>query len=470
VKRDLRDLLCVGVVRAAMSAIVLWGGFRAVSDDDFARIVHAQEFALNPALDPTGTSWLPFPFWFGGSAMMLFGTSITVARGVALVLGIASSLLLYAAARLLVKNRDGALIGALLATVFPWAARLGVATVPELPAAALSVFALATLAHERPGHRMWGALALLVATLCRYEPWLVAGVFAAFSLYDASRSRGDRVRFASAAALAVLGPALWLIHNAMTHGDVLHFLARVSAYKRAVGGASGVWALIGYPLSLVREEPELVIVAAVLVNHGRGIPKSFRRPVVGLGVMLALLSVAAIPGGAPTHHGGRAVLAIWLVLAIGVGEGARRALASDLRWRFALFVIALMPLGAGILRPWYARLDSFITRADEVAIGASVSGHLDERRALVEAQDYGFFAIQAGSGAPPRVLLDRNVDPRRAQRPSSFSSEAAIRDRAAELGANIVIGHVTPVTQRLGAPVATAGPWGAWVLARPSRN
>jgi hypothetical protein len=32
-----------------------------VSDDDYARVVIAQRLSL--ALDPSGTSWLPFPFW-----------------------------------------------------------------------------------------------------------------------------------------------------------------------------------------------------------------------------------------------------------------------------------------------------------------------------------------------------------------------------------------------------------------------
>lgn len=470
-KRDLRDLALVSSTRLAMSAVVLAGGFRAVSDDDFARIVHAQEFALSPALDPTGTSWLPFPFWLGGGVMMVFGTSVTVARATAIGLGLISSLVLFAAARLLVADRRGALVGALAASVFPWSARLGVATVPELFAASLSVFALATLAARRTELRLYGALCLAVATLCRYEPWLLAGAFAVYSVIDAARDEDRRGRLLAGAGLAIAGPVAWVVHNALWHGDALHFLARVSAYKKAVGGVpAGVWSLVeGYPLSLLREEPELCLVAIALSSAARTVPVAFRRPAVSLAVMIAMLSAASIRGGAPTHHVGRAVLAVWLLLAIGVGEGARVALASPKRAHFAGLVLVVMPLGAFVLRPWYARLDSFITREHEIAIGRVVAPHLTGALALVEARDYGFFAVQAGSGAPRRLLLDRSLDPRGAVRSSSFTSAAAIRRRAEALGATVVLGHLTPATQELGAPLATRGPWGAWIVT-PARN
>jgi hypothetical protein len=129
-------------------------------------------------------------------------------------------------------------------------------------------------------------------------------------------------------------------------------------------------------------------------------------------------------------------------------------------------VVVLMPTGALVLRPWYARLDSFITRADEVAIGREVAAHLGDGLALVEARDYGFFAIEAGTGVPPKVLIDRNVDPRETRQASSFESVDALRRRAEERDASVVVGHITPVTSALGRPFASAGVWGAWELRR----
>ncbi|MBW2459757.1 MAG: hypothetical protein JRI68_35025, partial [Deltaproteobacteria bacterium] len=102
--------LVVGL-KALVGAVVLMGGFRAVSDDDFARVVLAQQWAFDPQLDPTGTSWLPLPFWLYGGVMTVFGTSLDVARITAFALGLASAVLLYGAARLLVEDVREALVG-----------------------------------------------------------------------------------------------------------------------------------------------------------------------------------------------------------------------------------------------------------------------------------------------------------------------------------------------------------------------
>src|SRR5690606_26616676 len=73
-----------------------------------------------------------------------------------------------------------------------------------------------------------------------------------------ARRRGEAV---GAALFAAAGPLAWIAHNAQAHGDPMHFVARVSAYKQAVGGSIDA---LAYPLSLFREEPELAIVAAAL--------------------------------------------------------------------------------------------------------------------------------------------------------------------------------------------------------------
>src|SRR5690349_3293583 len=102
------DALGVGAAKLAVSAAILSLGFTAVSDDDYARLVIAQRFAEAPSLDPSGTSWLPLPFWVYGFAFRLFGTEPSVARGVALLLGALSVVGVWWAARLLGASRGGA--------------------------------------------------------------------------------------------------------------------------------------------------------------------------------------------------------------------------------------------------------------------------------------------------------------------------------------------------------------------------
>ena len=49
------DLAIVAASRAIASLSVLGFGFRAVSDDDYSRVVIAEGWALSPKLDPSGT-------------------------------------------------------------------------------------------------------------------------------------------------------------------------------------------------------------------------------------------------------------------------------------------------------------------------------------------------------------------------------------------------------------------------------
>ena len=457
-----RDITVVAGSKAAVGAVVLLGGFTAVSDDDFARVVHAQQWALEPRLDPTSTSWLPLPFWVYGSAMKLFGPSLAVARSTAFILGVASALLIYAAARLLLTDRRDAVLGAVLAALLPWSARLGVATVPELPTAALALFAVATLVKTERRVRWLGAAALFAACLSRYEPWPIAAIFAAMSLWDARRDK----RLAGPAFAAVVGPLAWVAHNAVTHGSAFHFLASVRAYQQAVSTTA-----VSYPAALLREEPEICVVGAALLVSAmvrRSLPTSLSRVSVALGGMLATLTIAALPGGAPTHHAGRVLLVVWLAMAIYVGAGVRAALRDRRRHWFALLVLAVLPMGQVILRPWYARLDGFIDRSAEIAIGERAAEVAGRERVLLEVLDYGFFAVQAGSGNPDLFVVDRSIDPRKPRGHSSFGASATIRQRAARDGVEWVVARVTPVTNRLGSATVEIPPWGIWRLSDPS--
>src|SRR5438105_4470054 len=93
------DLAIAAGIKLAVSLATLGLGFRAVSDDDFARVVIAERWAAAPALDPSGTSWLPLPFWINGAMLALFGRSLDVARVVAVALGVGSIAIVLVAAK-----------------------------------------------------------------------------------------------------------------------------------------------------------------------------------------------------------------------------------------------------------------------------------------------------------------------------------------------------------------------------------
>src|SRR4051812_42914052 len=103
-------LLCAARAIASLAAYA--SGFRALSDDDYARISIAQRFAEAPSFDPSHTSWLPAPFWVYGVALRVFGTDLAIARVTAIALSTLATLVVYVAARLLGAGRVGALLGA----------------------------------------------------------------------------------------------------------------------------------------------------------------------------------------------------------------------------------------------------------------------------------------------------------------------------------------------------------------------
>jgi hypothetical protein len=325
------DVAALVVLKAALGAWVLHLGFTHVSDDDYARVVIAELFAHAPKLDPSGTSWLPFPFWTVGGAMMVVGRSLHAARVIAFVSGAASVALVYLALRRAGVARSSALLGVALAMATPWNAWLGVATVPEAVTGAL--VACGAILASVPAARPAGAACLLAAALSRYEAWPVAGVFALVCAASAARGRGhERTRDASSAAIAAAGPLAWMAWNAHAHDGPLHFLRRVAAFRSAV--APGAGSLASFPRALVAGAPEIALVA-VVGAAGLVEPETRRRwavPLACSAAVLAFLVVGDWRGGAPTHHPERALVGVWWVLGTFGVDGA---LALGRSWAWA---------------------------------------------------------------------------------------------------------------------------------------
>lgn len=462
--RDARYPAAVALAKIGASAALIAGGFRAVSDDDFARVVIAEQWAHAPRWDASGTSWLPFPFWVNGAVMLAFGRSLTTARVAAAVLGVGAALLVYLAARWLGLGRRAAAAGAVVAAIFPWSARLGVATVPELPTAALLLLAAASLAGHDPRRRLLGGAALLAATLSRYEAWPVAAVFAALCLADAARAR--RPAGLLPALLALLGPAAWIAWNRAAHGDALHFLARVAAYKQALGGAEAgaagrLWA---YPWAMVREEPEiavLLVASAIVLGLRAGRPAlraalaPYARPAAILVAQIVALSLAMIKDGAPTHHPERAVLAALLLLALAAG-----ALASRLGGGWLALPLAAALLAAGLVRPRVSR-ERFADREDQAAIGrAAAALSRPGEKVLLEVEDYGYLAVIAGLGRPEDALPERSIDPRLPPAPNRFADPRALTGLLATTEARWAVARLREDHGALGPALIIHGPLG----------
>jgi len=377
----------------------------------------------------------------------------------------------------------------LVAAVIPSAAVLGVATVPELPTAALAAVGVATAASRDARHRLLGGGALLLACLSRYEPWFIAAGFALLTLRDGWRGRlrpAPRGRHLSAAAavVAVAGPLLWMLHNAISHGDPLHFMARVSAYQRALGDTTdGIWSgavadLAAYPMQFVRQEPEIMLGLAVLVGvrihearrAGVGlsavVPSAARRTALLVGLMIAGLSIATLGGGVPTHHIGRPLVVAWLLSAVFIGaELSRRARVSSPRTvAVGLGLCAVvLAVGALVVRPRVVPADPFVDRNEQIALGRAVAMAVPpDARVLLQVIDYGYFAVLAASGRPESFIIDRSVDPRHGTRGSSFASAEALHIRLRQTCASFVVANRMARSAMAGSPIREVGRWGLW--------
>jgi len=422
------DALGVGAAKVVVSLAVVAAGFRAVSDDDYARIVIAQRFAEAPRLDPSGTSWLPLPFWVYGGAFSVFGGSLLVARAVAIVLGALAMAALLVAARWLGIGRFGSIAGVLVAALFPWSAWLAAAPVPEVPAAALSVLAMAALSRDEPRVRLGGAAAVAGACFCRYEAWPVAVAFALLTLYDGLRSKQSRA-FAVPALLAVLPIGAWLLHGVFVHGDATFFWKRVAAYKNALGeGPSLGERFFSVPRSLLTDEPELAL-ALVLVGVDRSMLGRLARPALAASALLVFLMVGELSGGGPTHHAGRAVLPVWYLVALALGGAIEQRGAEPITrpWAWLGFALGLVGLG------WIFRAGTppaFADRADAVTIGTRAR-ELGAPALWIDTPDYSYLAVTAAYGRPDAAAPFDDRDPRHPRSDDPFVSESALRERAA---------------------------------------
>ena len=445
--RAIRHALLVALARVAVTIAWWWTGVRSVNDDDDAHVVIAARFAQHPSPDPSGTSWLPLPFWLYGVPMAVFGDSLLVARAVAVLLGAASAVLVWLAARVFLGlSERAALWGALAAVLLPYGAWLSTATVPEAPTAALILLGSVSLVRPEPKLRAWGGLALGAACFCRYEAWAPAVVFGVLTAVDAWRARAPAADAAKpvaprwlwlAAAFATAPIALWLLHGAVRHGDTFFFVARVQQYRAALGGATqsvaqAVWQT---PFALVRFEPELIAVTAValgltLKSGGSPFGPTAWRTLAALGALLLFLIAADASGGAATHHPERSLLPIyWFLALLAAGLIARLADDAERPWLLPALGLPLALAANLTLRPDVR--GTFVDRREEEQIGR-VLRSLDASQVAIDSDDFGFFALQAALGHDKGWPL-ADHDPRKADvRPATAAelTERLRRDRA----------------------------------------
>ena len=132
-------------------------------------------------------------------------------------------------------------------------------------------------------------------------------------------------------------PSAWMAWNAHAHGSALHFVARVAAYRQAIGAGAAPLAekLVAFPRALVATtSPAIVVLAAlgsIALFARRGVSRALALAARVALAILAFLVYGDMRDGAPTHHPERAVLPILWILAPFAADSLR-ALAKRVAW------------------------------------------------------------------------------------------------------------------------------------------
>ena len=435
-----RELAWLFAARGVACFVAWESGFRALSDDDYARISIAQGFAAAPRWDATYTSWLPAPFWAYGAAFRVFGSGLEVARTTAIAASLAATVLVYVAARVLGVQRLSAVLSAALSClILRYSLLLGIAAVPEVPCAALMLFGASTLARPDRKLRALGGLALSAACLSRYEAWPLALVFFGFCLCDAGKRRDALLSLCG--ALGIVGLAWWLVIGKAHHGGALFFIARVTAYKRALGGAhtSVLQRLLEYPKLCLFQAPEfwmlcLLVWFAMRKSSVRSEPLASRRVQCGMLAVLGFLIVGSVHDGVPTHHAERVLLPLWFFGCVAVGPALAQLAIRNSRWVPGLALLTVQPSMSLIAAP---HLYEYANRAPELEAGTAArqftSGSL-----AIDTPDYGYTAVQAAFGTPISTRALDEHDPRHPD-PDPFASPHALEGALHARGARFAL-------------------------------
>lgn len=450
--------MTVALAWGGAAALLRLRGFDVLSDDDDARVFIAQRFAEKASLDPSGTSWLPFPFWTMGLAMKALGGTLAVARGFAVAQATAAGMLVFAAAREAGLARQSAVFAALLPLLSAIVPLLGATPTPELLGAALALYGVVATTGERP----WlGGLALFAATLSRYETWAPAMVAAGILAIRAwtAEERRERAACLAAAGLALLGPLAWSAWNAHAHGDALHYAKRVAAYQAGIGAAlSGST----YLVALVRFAPVPVLGFAVglalLGKKGAGRTWTL---LVAIAALLVGLLVSAARGGAPTHHPERALCLAWMAAAIGLTATLPEVLARGSRLRALFFVLGTLGLGV-LARGLVAKeLEDVPDRIEARALGhALAKGVPPGEKVLLVPTSYAHLATLTAFARPSDAVVvpRKSYDPRAASDDDPTTDPDALRKVCSEKGARYAVLANVPALAHLSTYAAS------WVL------
>jgi hypothetical protein len=285
------------------------------------------------------------------------------------------------------------------------------------------------------------------------------------SLWDYWKTR-ERTHVV-AALVAASFPLAWLLHGLVRHGNPTFFVARVAAYRAALGPLENLSErLLRAPSGLVFGEPELMLAFCCvglplwwLTRADSANTPRFGRFAAAFAAIVLFLVIGDVRGAAPTHHASRALLAAWFGAAVFLGWVALRVAAlPELRLKALLAAFFAVAFGAR-LRAAQPR-EPFANRADAVRIGEQAR-RLGADKLAIDAPDFSFFAVQAGFGRPGQTQVLCDHDPRRPCAPDVLlTAPHSLQQALVARGSSHLASTRTRAAKiQLGTVVARSGDW-----------
>jgi hypothetical protein len=394
--RQRTTLLIGGAALVLLIARIVWAimawspGTSPLMTDDYDRVQLAVAWAESPFVFPARLIWLPLHTWVTGLALVVFGTGspMAVAAAVNTAAMIGASALLGLAAFRIYRSAWWGLATAAIFAFNPWTLHLSLSGLSEpLLFLAIAGTVFSTIVYSqtgRIGHLIAAAASGVAAALTRYEGWwlLIAWSIVVAALLLRSDRRRDlrwllpRVVVAFAPFFV---PALWLLMNAIEHGDPLFFSAEVREHLfrfHQVRTIGGLRTRVGYYPSA------LIETGGVLLVLGLGGLAASRRKVevwlvTGLGALFfGLFWVWSVASDAVGLYPERFMLGFaipFVPLIGGLGVLVERLRAPAPRWvavTATVVVVAAVQMALGSDR---STLDEWSLDPDFVVVADAMS-------------------------------------------------------------------------------------------------
>ncbi|HEU5169493.1 MAG TPA: glycosyltransferase family 39 protein [Gemmatimonadales bacterium] len=245
--------------------------------------------------------WGPLHTYLIALSLALVPDPVHAPIALSIGLSVAGAVAMYAFVRVEFESARGALLAALSYAVYPIAIRNGVSVRSEAPFALFLLLAMIGVALARREEGSWrhaaaGGLALTLASMLRYEGWMLTPLLAVLLW----RKPKLLLTFC---AFAAIHPLVWMVGNGLHYGDPLYSMTWASRWELDAMGRAGIdqarlaRQAASYPLTLVRG---MTLPLGLICAAGAGLAAATRHRsrvwLIPLGGLLAFWAMAIARG------------------------------------------------------------------------------------------------------------------------------------------------------------------------------